>query len=109
MREMTTNELTKAALNYLDAVGWKDYMWRQNNLAVKGRKFIGKKGVPDLIGIHRKTGGFLAMEIKAGKDKASKEQITFIDDVNKTPYGHAAFIKTYDDVIKFVKSYPNNM
>jgi len=66
------NNLTTGVLNYLNASGF--IAWRQNNLAIKGRQFIGKKGVPDIIGFNRKSGIFVGVEIKIGGDTLSPEQ-----------------------------------
>lgn len=50
-------------------------VWAQNNVrAVKGRKFVGRKGVPDIIGFHRKSGLFVGCEVKAGTDRLSPDQ-----------------------------------
>ena len=72
----TASDLTKMMLDYLREKG--NEVWRNNNLAVKGRAFIGKKGVPDIIGYSKKYGHFMACEIKAIGDKASPEQMSFL-------------------------------
>lgn len=72
----TASDLTKMMLDYLRERGHE--VWRNNNLAVKGRAFIGKKGVPDIIGYSKKYGQFMACEIKAIGDKASPEQMSFL-------------------------------
>ncbi len=43
------NETATAIETFLIARGW--IAWRQNNLAVKGRKFRGKKGISDVIAL----------------------------------------------------------
>lgn len=70
-----TNKLTFWAINVLSADG--SQVWRNNNIAVKGRKFIGKKGVPDIVG-YGKNGIAIYCEVKSGKDKLSEEQIAFM-------------------------------
>lgn len=72
----TASDLTKMMLDYLRDRG--NEVWRNNNLAVKGRSFIGKKGVPDIIGYSKKYGQFLGCEVKAIGDKASPEQMSFL-------------------------------
>jgi hypothetical protein len=80
-----TNDLTNKCINYLTLLGYK--VWRNNNGAVydpTNRCFRKNKnkllGVPDIIGFHKKTGKFIGIEIKVGKDKLSLEQILFRDE-----------------------------
>jgi hypothetical protein len=54
-------------------------VWRQNNLAVRGRKFIGKKGMPDIIG-YDSEGCAVWCEVKTINDKISEHQIDFMTD-----------------------------
>ncbi len=53
-------------------------MWRQNNHATRGRKFIGMKGVPDIIG-HDLGGVAVYAEIKTTGDRLSQDQINFMN------------------------------
>jgi hypothetical protein len=76
MTYKTASDLTKMMLDYLNGRGME--VWRNNNLAVKGRSFIGKKGVPDIIGYDKKHGQFVACEIKKLGDRISPEQFTFL-------------------------------
>lgn len=76
MTYKTSSDLTKMMLEYLDNLGYE--VWRNNNLAVKGRSFIGKKGLPDIIGYHKNYGQFIACEIKAIGDRLSVSQISFL-------------------------------
>jgi|LakMenEpi03Aug12_release.lakeMendotaPanAssembly.Ray.scaffolds.fasta_scaffold1396734_1 hypothetical protein len=77
---MNSNELTKWAILMLQWEGCT--VWRNNNLAVRGRKFIGKKGVPDIIGYDR-DGKSVWCEVKAGDDKLSEDQINFMDEATR--------------------------
>lgn len=43
------NETAKAVVSLLQTKGW--IAWRQNNIAVKGRTFHGKKGISDVIAL----------------------------------------------------------
>ena len=72
----TASELTKMMIDYLNSKGME--VWRNNNLAVKGRAFIGRKGIGDIIGYDKKHGQFVSCEIKAIADKLSKEQLSFM-------------------------------
>ena len=80
-----SNSLTKAVISLLNLNGYK--VWRQNNNAVydqkKGVFRHGGvlRGVPDVIGFHRKTGMFICVEVKTGKDKLSAFQTEFLNDV----------------------------
>ena len=77
---ITASQLTKWAIVVLTAKGFT--VWRQNNLAVPGRKFIGLKGVPDVIG-YDKEGRAVYCEVKAGADRLSEAQIHFMDSASK--------------------------
>lgn len=76
MAYLTASELTKFMLDYLRERGHE--VWRNNNLAVKGRAFIGKKGVPDIIGYDKKHGQFTVCEIKKLGDRISADQFSFL-------------------------------
>lgn len=72
----TASELTKLMIDHLSSKGLE--VWRNNNLAVKGRAFIGRKGVPDIIGYDKKYGQFVACEIKKLGDRISPDQLLFL-------------------------------
>lgn len=57
-------------------------MWRQNNIPVRGRKFTGRKGVPDIIG-HSTDGKAVYCEVKSEGDKLSEEQTTFLSGASR--------------------------
>ncbi len=84
IRESAIKELT-----------WRGYtVWRNNNIAVRGRKFIGRLGVSDLIGI-TKDGRWVACEVKTLNDRLSDDQIDFLNDIKKA--GGVALIATQGD------------
>jgi hypothetical protein len=56
--------------------GWN--CWRQNQIRVPGRKFIGRKGQADIIGFNRYTGLFMACEVKTAGDILSNDQKVFL-------------------------------
>jgi hypothetical protein len=70
-----TNALTAAVVKYLNLKGLT--AWRSNNIAAPGRRFTGMLGLPDVIGYHKKTGRFIAVEVKSKNDKLSLAQIEF--------------------------------
>jgi hypothetical protein len=85
-------ELTKAAIraSALKELTWRGYdVWINNNLAVPGRKFIGRRGVPDIIGI-TKDARWVVCEVKTLNDRLSPDQITFLNDIKKA--GGEAYI-----------------
>lgn len=96
-----TNSLTKAILSYLNYSG--HVAWRNNTTGVFDptkkvfRKSNNRKGISDIIGIHKDSGKLIAIEVKIGKDKLSKDQIEFLDAVRKCK-GIVIVAKSLDDV-----------
>ena len=76
MAYQSASELTKMMLDFLKNGG--NEVWRNNNIAIRGRAFIGKRGVPDIIGYNKKYGYFVAVEVKAIGDRASTDQMLFL-------------------------------
>ena len=80
-----TNSLTAAIIQLLTLEGCT--AWRQNNGGVydptRGcfRAGSSTPGISDILGYHRATGRFLAIEVKTGKDKLSAEQTRFLKEV----------------------------
>jgi hypothetical protein len=86
MHKPTIPALTKDIIreSALKELAWRGHdCWRQNNIAVRGRKFIGRKGVSDIIGI-TKDGRWVACEVKTLNDRLSEDQIDFLNDIKKT-------------------------
>lgn len=73
---LTSSTITKIAKLMLTQRGVS--CWRQNQIPVKGRTFIGEPGQSDLIGITKATGLFVACEVKAIGDKLSDDQKVFL-------------------------------
>jgi hypothetical protein len=86
--KVSTNALTQQAIRVLSLCGFQ--VWRQNNGGVYDAKIGGYRrnsstpGISDIIGFHKKTGRFIAVEIKTGKDKLSPYQERFLNDVVKS-------------------------
>jgi len=84
-RPNPTNALTKSIITLLTLEGCT--AWRQNNGAVYDASFGGYRagsvtpGISDVLGYHKATGRFVAVEVKTGSDKLSEEQIAFLDNV----------------------------
>ena len=75
-KHYTAGEITKWAIAELTSFGF--HVWRANNIAIPGRKFIGMKGMPDIIGYD--CGGVAVWcEVKTANDKLSKHQMNFLD------------------------------
>lgn len=87
---LTKSHIRKIAIDILTLRGLK--VWKQNNIAVRGRKFIGEYGVGDVIGWHKKTGVFCGCEVKTLSDTLSNDQITWL--TNLTNAGGIALIAT---------------
>jgi hypothetical protein len=79
MAYLTASDLTKMMMEFLKDSG--NEVWRNNNLAVRGRAFIGRKGVPDIIGYNKKYGFFVCCEVKAIGDRISSDQMVFLEEI----------------------------
>ena len=75
MKELSASEITAEVLLKLRAIGYT--VWRQNNLAVRGRKHNGRKGVSDVLGYTGK-GLIVACEVKTIRDVLSEDQKDFL-------------------------------
>lgn len=92
IKALTKAHIRASAINELT---WRGHtVWIQNNLAVKGRKFIGRRGVADIIGI-AKDGRWVACEIKTINDRLSPDQIDFLNDIKTA--GGLAYIACQGD------------
>lgn len=75
---MTTGELTKVAIEEIQ-YRFRGDVWRQNQIPVRGRKFTGRVGLPDIVGHQIGTGRAIYCEVKNKGDKLSPEQIEFLN------------------------------
>jgi len=102
---LSANKLTNSVLDYLNSTGFM--AWRNNTMGVYDakkqcyRRFNGLRGVGDILGIHKETGTFLSVEIKAGKDKLSVYQKKFIEDIEKHN-GLACEVRQISDLIDYL-------
>ncbi len=88
-----TTNLTKSIIreSAIKELTWRGYtVWIQNNLAVPGRKFIGKRGQSDIIGYRNNDAVLLVCEVKTTGDRLSDDQIKFLNEVKKA--GGRAYI-----------------
>ena len=90
-KHYTAGEITKWAIAELTGMGF--FVWRANNIAIPGRKFIGLKGMSDIIG-YDQGGVAVWCEVKTINDKISIHQIEFLD--RATNAGCRCFIAKQD-------------
>lgn len=90
---LTASQITTKAIEILESR--MCLVWRQNNLAVRGRKFIGMKGLSDIIGFQKFTGVAVFCEVKAVGDKLSDDQILFLNGAKAA--GCFCFLATEED------------
>lgn len=86
--DLSADHIKTIALTLLNLQGYE--VWRQNNIAVKGRKNNVRKGVSDILGYHRKEGTVCACEVKTLNDRLSDDQREFLQGVHDA--GGTAFI-----------------
>ncbi len=103
-----TNETTKAIIRHLAFSGFK--AWRNNTIGVwdPAKKVFRRNphqlnGVPDIIGFSRRTGKFIAVEVKTGRDRASAAQKAFLAELSKAG-GIAMIVNDYDDFVQQFKA-----
>jgi hypothetical protein len=79
IKDLTKSTIRESAIKELT---WRGYnCWRQNNIAVRRRTFIGRYGVSDIMGFCKKTGRIVTVEVKTVGDRLSDDQIKFLNDV----------------------------
>ena len=100
------SEIQKAILDYLHLQ--RVVAWRSNQIPApspdgKFRRFAGRRGVADVIGIMPDgSGRLLAIEVKSEKGRISPEQAEFGKDVLKAK-GVYIVARSLDDVIQALK------
>lgn len=107
MKITNANQLATYAVKVFTHAGW--VAWRQNNTAIcdrgQFRRFVGLKGVSDVIGFHKETGRFLACEIKVGSDRLSPDQEKFLHAVNRAG-GLGIVVRHANDLSDFLFKTP---
>ena len=106
-RRSPANDLVNACLDALRLHGC--VAWRANNVPVydpkRGvyRKFNGRKGVADVLGVSAKLGGrLIAVEAKSGSGKLSPDQRAFLADVEAAG-GISIVARSVGDVLDRLK------
>lgn len=102
--QSTASETTKAIILYLNAFGC--VAWRQNNTGVWDAKKqcyrknpFSRKGIPDVVGYRKADGRAIFVEVKAGKDKLSDEQRSFLQEATEN-HCIAIVVKDFHDFEK---------
>lgn len=108
---MTEQQLVNYALGYLNGAG--HFVWR-NNSGVSRSRYTSKSGVTkdrmwragikggsDIIGIS-KSGHFIAVECKIGRNKPTELQLAFLAEIGNRR-GYACVAYTTDDIDRLIK------
>jgi hypothetical protein len=98
----TAGQIKKVALSILNHE-YDAEVWLQNNIAMKGRKFTGRKGVSDILGYERGTGKLVLCEAKTLSDKFSPDQIELLNQVDDA--GGLALYATQEGIKIVVKRF----
>lgn len=99
----TKDYITKIALSILKHE-YKVEAWRQNNVrAVRGRTFVGRKGVSDLVGFTLDRGVMVMAEVKTLTDKFSTDQIELLTALHNA--GGVALVAMQEDLKVVVKPF----
>lgn len=94
------NVVVKDILEYL-SLRHDCFAWRSNQIPVRGRRFVGLKGVSDIIGMI--DGVFLAIECKTDEGKLLPEQEAFLNKVIEMG-GIAILARNVNDVVEQLKN-----
>lgn len=99
LKILTKGEIRKVAIQILTTERNCD-VWPQNNVrAVRGRSFVGRKGISDILGISP-VGLFVGCEIKTVSDRLSSDQIVWLMELKRR--GGIALIATQDEYGKAI-------
>lgn len=104
MKATRESDIVTACLEYLKLRGI--FCWRQNQGAIPlknggYRRFVGLKGVSDILGILA-DGRFLAVEVKKPGGKVRAEQQAFLDVIRENG-GVALLVFSVNDLIEGLK------
>jgi len=92
---LTADEITTAIIAYLTAHGFR--AWSQPNRGEYDPKTArwrphpnARRGIPDILGFRKRDAVFIAVEVKAGRDRLRPEQKQFLDELKAA--GGLAFV-----------------
>jgi hypothetical protein len=105
------NAVTIAIINHLRILG--HFVYRTNNVGVwDAKKGVRRKlsagsvkGVPDITGVS-KSGQFIGIEVKTGRDKMSEFQLAFQEQTDKRG-GIYLIAKSFDHFLQQWQQQPN--
>jgi hypothetical protein len=102
--EPTEDDVIGAVTTYLNHSGW--HTWRNNTHGIYNhikkcymKLAYQQRGVPDILGFHKRSGRMLAVEVKIGRDTLSEEQHHFLSMLKKAK-GYAFIAHTFDDFLE---------
>lgn len=104
-REIMVKCSDVAALFRIPAGGfWQGRLIKQNGkkLLVNLRRVkVGVEGYPDLTGWRRSDGRFIAIEVKTGRGRATKEQMHFLEQVRQAG-GLAGIARNHEEAKQII-------
>lgn len=105
MKELTASEIGEWVMK-TKPPHWE--LWRQNNTAIPGRAFIGRKGVGDYTGYDTITGKRIEIEVKKRGDMISDNQAALLVSVAKSGGNAYVAIQNHCDICELIKVVPND-
>lgn len=101
-REQNIQKLIMLALTDAGCVVWRNNIGSYTTAEGAYIRYgVGGVGGSDLIGIHKPTGKFLAVEVKTAKGKPSAAQLNFIEQV-KASGGIAGIARSPEDAVQLL-------
>ena len=103
-REQNIQKLIMLALTEAGCIVWRNnigsYTTADGHFIRYG---VGGVGGSDLIGVYKKTGQLLAVEVKTSKGKPSAAQLNFIEQV-RAAGGIAGIARSVEDALRLIGS-----
>ena len=93
---LSETAIQRQCIDYLKANNY--FYWRSNNIAVQGRSFSGRRGVPDLLVVLPPHGRLLGIEVKSEKGRMSEHQKEFKSNLDRLGAVYA-MVQSLDDLI----------
>lgn len=99
--------IQRQIMDWLSAKGY--FFYRNNNITVPGRAFVGKRGVADIVAIlpvyrdGEALGVYLGIEAKSAKGKQSEHQTQFESDITRIGGKYVLAHSLEEFLDKFIK------
>lgn len=101
-REQNIQKLIMLALSEAGCLVWRNNVGSYTTADGAFIRYgVGGVGGSDLIGIHKPTGRFLAIEVKSPKGKPSPAQLNFIEQV-RSAGGIAGIARSPEDAVQLL-------